>query len=198
MTINDLKKELSKLSGVNFHNPKYSKVFKRYALSDDSPSETEEVETEETEEKTEEAGEKSEETAKETKETEKKAEELEDYEETEETEEATEEEQESEIEPEKETTEAVDLHGKLLETQLELELVRAGVRDDRLEVAKRLFLPDLKAGMSIEEVREKISEFPEWMNQGGNKGFGMPLGDKTTALTAEEKRLKQMGIDPRD
>ena len=104
----------------------------------------------------------------------------------------------AEVATEAESVPAIDLNGQLLETKLELELVRAGVREDRLEVAKRLFLPELQQGMSIEDLRIKIAAFPEWLAKaGGVQGFGMPLGDNTSALTNEEKRLKQLGVDPK-
>jgi|GEM_PF-3026844 len=233
--LSELKSELSKISGVNMHNPKFRKVFKKYIAAevedevaevkeDDVVADKEVVEnavaevadevktrenpTDETveaiadnveEEAKEELAEVADETIDEV--TEDSTETVTEVaEETPETETVASDTADSvEVPTEAESVPAIDLNGQLLETKLELELVRAGVREDRLEVAKRLFLPELQQGLSIEDLRIKISAFPEWLaKSGGAQGFGMPLGDNTSALTNEEKQLKKLGVSPRD
>ena len=263
--ISRLKTELSKLSGVDFHNPKFREVFKRYM--DDEPEveettpavedakaqdviadravvdkATEVVEDIATDKEAETAGEQPDyaetnkdeteliEAVEEDKQTDAEVEqttaEESETEPTNETEPETTLEpepelsaeekalrnligepeenketptEEAEVETEAESQPAVNLNDQLLETQLELELVKAGVREDRLDVAKRLFLPELKAGASVDAVRSMIAQYPEWIGkQSGAQGFGMPIGDKSSVLTNEERELKRMGINPRD
>ena len=94
---------------------------------------------------------------------------------------------------------AASLSDELLSVKMELELVRAGIREDRIETAKRLFMPEFKAsGGNVEELRQLITQYPEWVaKKRGAQGFGMPVGENADALTNEEKALKRMGIDPR-
>lgn len=254
MELSKFKTELSKLSGINFHSPKYREIFKRYfgAAKDADESEAEETATEakdaaaeetatakrgEDESKpggdndgdsesdaqstaddkdetteTAESGENAESAEQEEKsEPESTAEESalqelikEDGKDSDASGEAAEEtaETESEVETSEEAADqsAVDLTDELLNTKLELELVRAGIREDRLETAKRLFSPEFKAsGGNAQELQELIAKYPEWITkQGVAQGFGMPLGDKADALTNEERALKRMGIDPRN
>jgi len=244
--ITEMKKELSKVSGVNFHNPTYREIFKRYlgdeadakdeteevkdvntdtetktvetaeavatpaevkadtpaaeanAKEDEAKAETEEVKTEAAEETAEVKAEATEEKAEAKAETaeEKALRELIGEDKPAETNATETEANATEAQTEAETAPAIDINDQLTETQLELALVKAGVREDRLLLAKRLFLPELKAGKSIDEIVVEVP--PEWVGKtGGAKGFGMPLGDKAQALTNEEKALKQMGIDPR-
>ena len=231
MNLTEFKRELSKVSGVDFFNPKYRDIFKRHL----TPTEDEEVEKSEEIEKAKDADETNEiptvevevevETKDEEESSEEPAEETESLEPVESANELSAEEkalreligdEESEtykemvteksdikladepvIKTEAESQPAINLADQLQETQLELELVKAGVREDRIDIATRLFLPELKAGVSIDEIRGKI--LPEWIGKkNGVQSFGMPLGEKATPLTNEEKALKKMGIDPRD
>ncbi len=204
MEVKELKKELSKLSGVDFFNPKYRDVFKKYF-----PNE----ETETTEEVAEEKG------------TEAAAEVVTDNEENKEVEKVTETETVEETAEDKgdvieepssvETTpEVSDVVAEtiesaeekpadskeLLETKLELELVKAGVREDRLEAAKRLFMPEIKCIEDFAKIKGLIEQYPEWLKQETTPAqpFGMPVNNTGDALTEEEKRLRAMGINPRD
>jgi len=264
--ISKFKTELSKIAGVDFHNPKFREIFKRYlgarneavdeeeenkaiivedakaadAVTDEAVIEkAEEVKEEIVEDQAEDAAgvdpdyketaEKQDElveAVEENKEADAEIDEAKDEakeEADEEAEEATEElsneekalreligepkaevvvpdatEEVAEVKSEVESQPAVDVGGQLREKILELELVKAGIREDRIPVAMRLFLPELEGGATVEEVRAKIAEFPEWVvKKGGAQGFGMPIGDKAGAYTNEEKALKAMGIDPR-
>jgi hypothetical protein len=227
MGLSKIKTELSKLSGVDMHNPKYREFFKRHFGGEDKDAKEiiedsevvveEEVLSEEVlddiqdaiddkEDEIEDAEERAEEEAEVVAESaEKSAEEIAlekligATEESGEEVSAEVEDIVSEVQPESESAPAINLNNQLLETQLELELVRAGVRADRIEIAKRIFLQDMKDGADVEVIREKIAQFPEWITKkGGAQSFGMPLGDKASPLTEEEKALKRMGIDPRD
>jgi hypothetical protein len=263
MDIKGLKKELSKVSGIDFYNPKYRAIFKRFA-EDDKPAETDEaedakatdtqtdaaVETKATEvaediqkdEAAETDGENPDytETAKDEtelekaieddKESDKEVQAAETEADTDKPEPTAEEKRldeitgengddsaeierdgegdsesdldgsQSEVATEEEAAQpAADISDELLTTKLELELVRADIREDRLETAKRLFMPEFKAsGGNTRQIRELIAQYPEWIGKqgGGVQGFGMPLGS-ADALTNEEKALKRLGIDPR-
>lgn len=279
MNINELKRELSKLSGVDFFNPKYRNVFKRFLDSLEGKDEQEETKPEETaatekgeeqpaeskateklepqetkpakpeaedsepeEPGTEEPG--TEEPSPEEKRTESEDEESEADTEVEETSDDSddaeekalerilneskkkvkstldddsndpdeesdgdEEDEESEdedsdevmTEDELKAQSAASVSDELLSVKMELELVRAGIREDRIETAKRLFMPEFKAsGGNVEELRQLITQYPEWVaKKRGAQGFGMPVGENADALTNEEKALKRMGIDPR-
>lgn len=214
--IKELKKELSALSGVDFFNPKYREVFKRYF-----PNDSEEVTAEEERvaemveepvvEPTEEVAEaKAEEIV------EDKAEEqpVEEVAEDKAEEEAVEEVAEEVTEPtndetptseevaevvEDTPTEEIDDHKELIDAKVELELVKAGVREDRLEPAKRLLMAEINKLEDVENVKELIKQYPEWLNKDKPvaKPIGMVLDNAGDGLTEEEKKLKQMGIDPR-
>jgi hypothetical protein len=261
--LNELKKELSKLSGVDFFNPKYRNVFKKYMTTETEEVEKdtneeerlrnilgEEKETEvreektTTEEKVEDNEEKEEVKTKEeivddskeedkeeveSKETEEveeddtdtedlEDEEIEDdfdeFEDTEEDdsneEDATDEESmeedttdevvDEEVETKEEYHEEEPAYNKeLIDTKVELGLVKAGVRDDRLEDARKLFMADFKGMEDLEHLGEFIKKYPEWIKNGvhNSKAFGMPTNDMGDGYTEEEKKLRSMGINPR-
>lgn len=238
MDVKELKKELSKVAGVDFFNPKYRAIFKRFAdeykpaeaeESDDmEEAKAEDAQTDEAVQETaaevtediaedkaaDEAGEqpdyaktdKDETALEQAVEDDKKADA--DVQEAEaKADDAPEAEKPAEEPPkavatvEESTAEqsAASMGDELLTTKLELELVRAGIREDRLETAKRLFMPEFKSsGGNVEQIRALIAQYPEWLGQkGGAAGFGMPLGDNADGLTNEEKALKRLGIDPR-
>lgn len=240
MDIKEFKRELSKVTGIDFFNPKYRSIFKKFA-GEDEPSEadgvdeksadvaetvaTDEPKTEAIAEsvpkdesdnepdnkETEADGPAAEAEGKEQKPSEKEsaveepAEEGDDGDGEGESQSASGDSQaeaEPEVATEEEATQpAADMGDELLTTKLELELVRAGVREDRLDTAKRLFMPEFQAsGGNTQQIRELIAQYPEWIGKqgGGAQGFGMPLGDKADAFTNEEKALKRMGIDPRN
>ena len=258
MDVKELKRELSRVSGIDFFSPKYRAVFKKFTEDDKAPetdeaentkavdavtdtavvtkadeviediaenraddrdgetpdyTETDKDETELTEviKDNKEADDGVQEVKAETDDTSESAAEETRLEEivgessgaAEEVTETAEEtaESEPEVNTEEEAAQpAAEIGDELLTVKLELELVRAGIREDRLETAKRLFMPEFKSsGGNVQQIRELISQYPEWIGkQGGAQGFGMPLGDKADALTNEEKALKRMGIDPRN
>lgn len=232
MNSTEFKRELGKIAGIDFFNPKFRDVFKRHLASTRNIDTEEEIEREEVkaednhethnapaveievdvesgEEESKVEIETEEEEGSETSETEILKESKEDSAEEKALKALLGEEyevsvgpqsqkvEEIEIATEAESVPAINLADQLQETKLELELVKAGVREERLDLARRLLLPEIKTGTSIEEIRGKIP--PEWIGKkGGAQGFGMPLGDKMVPLTAEEKALRKMGIDPRD
>ena len=222
--IKELKKELSALSGIDFFNPKYRNVFKKY-FSEENEEVTAEEErlnemaeepvvepTEEVaeakaeeivEDKTEEV--KQDEVAEEVAEDVAEAEAVEEVAEqtNEENAEATEEVKEELSEDievaEEKAEEKIDDHAELIDAKVELELVKAGVREDRLEPAKRLLMAEIKKLEDIDKVKEMIKQYPEWLhsNKPVAKPIGMTMDNLGDGLTEEEKKLKQMGIDPR-
>lgn len=215
--IKEFKKELSKLSGVDFFNPKFRDVFKKYFPDSDEDINTneedrlKEVIGEETyndlqeEENSQEVVENvTEETEEEPSSNEEESLEAENEEIAEEDkpEEVKEDEDKTvELEEEQNTsTESDSTKEELLETKVELELVKAGVREDRLEPAKRLFISEVKNLGDLDKLKELIKEYPEFLksNKADTKPFGMPITDNSDVLTAEEKRLKAIGINPRD
>lgn len=224
--IKELKKELSALSGVDFFNPKFRNVFKKYFPDEvDATAESAEEErvneiledevvtAEAVEDKVEEVVEEevkaeetiAEETANDV--VEEKAEEVvaENTEEVvdevvEETPaETVEEAVAEEVAETQEVAEEVKDDTELIATKVELELVKAGVRQDRLEPAKKLLMTEINSLADIDKVQELIRQYPEWLQKPREvaKPFGMTLDDNGDGLTEEEKKLKAMGINPR-
>jgi len=215
--IKEFKKELSRVSGVDMFNPKYRDIFKKYF-----PNEVNENETNDNEEErlTEVLGEdvveetkenEVEETLENEDDTETTLEEVDDTETEEETKEEVEEEttednptedvkEEIETKEDEEVKSKEDTNTQLLETKVELELVKAGVRDDRLEPARKLFMSEIKGLEDLDKLKELIKQYPEWLKKtrSESKSFGMPLDNMGDGLTAEERKLQTMGIDPRD
>lgn len=222
--IKELKKELSALSGVDFFNPKFRNVFKKYfpdevdATADTAEEERvneiledEVVETkaEAVEDKVEEAVKAEETIAEETanevvedkaeeviaENTEEVVEEVTNESPAEEVEEAVAE----EVAETQEVAEEVKDDTELIATKVELELVKAGVREDRLEAAKKLLMTEINTLADISKVEELIKQYPEWLQKPREvaKPFGMTLDDNGDGLTEEEKKLKAMGINPR-
>ena len=239
--VKELKKELSKLSGIDFFNPKYRDVFKKYFpndttendVNDNEEDRLKEVLGEENEEtKTPDTQENSTDTVEEN--AEDKKEETPSDEQGEETDKAdadpTEEDAEDKGEDNAPETENVDsseqtetnaeesldnsttdapettiseqnnTSNELLEMKVELALVRAGIREDRLDAAKKLFMADIHSIEDLSKLKDLVQQYPEWLKQTRLEAqpFGMPLGDNGDGLTEEEKRLKAMGIDPRN
>ena len=246
--VKELKRELSKLSGVNFFNPKFRDVFQKYFPDDASNAEDSGLEEERLKqvigedsveallqtgkEETPAPEETPEEDGKgacepETEEDEAEAEpEAEEEEPDEESPEAQAEEVAADEDFGEEATRDVseepaegltraqaetkaqdaasggtpDTIGReLLETKLELELIKAQVREDRLEAAKRLLLPEIRGIEDLARVRALIGEYPEWIRKDRAEAqpFGIPVDAVGDGLTAEERRLKEMGIDPK-
>lgn len=225
--IKEFKKELSKLAGIDFFNPKFRDVFKRY-FPDDADKEEETTAEEERlkevvgDEQVEDiekelASESSNETAEEenTEEIQNADEKVEteiNVDETVSDEESAEDKENMESDGDNSTNESLDAepvsegeqkqepNQELVDTKVELELVKAGVREDRLEPAKRLILSEIHGLEDLDKVKEMIKQFPEWIKESAinTKPFGMPVGEGGGDLTEEEKRLKAMGIDPRN
>ena len=223
--IKEFKKELSKLSGLDFFNPKYRDVFKRYfpddldkeeestaeeerlkeVIGDEQVEDVEEFALENLEKPT------AEENIDETQSADDEVKIENDTESTqeegvEEDKEKTNSQDETAIDESSEVKELADTEPKkeqnqeLVDTKVELELVKAGVREDRLEPAKRLILSEIHGLEDLDKVKEMIKQFPEWLKESAinTKPFGMPVGEGGGDLTEEEKRLKAMGIDPRN
>lgn len=237
MAIKELKKELSALSGVDFFNPKYRNVFKKYLPNDNSDSENVDsmeeerlnevlnldLDKEETPSDVEETREdddkeeiKSDNTSEDCGEAddleEESDEENSDKEDSEEDKSANEEQsdensanEDKETEPEKSSSINVQddtnsSNQELLETKVELQLVKSGVREDRLESAKKLFMSDIKSIADLDKLKDLIKQYPEWLKKEKTNAqpFGMSMDDNGDGLTEEEKRLKEMGINPRE
>lgn len=215
--IKEFKKELSKLSGVDFFNPKFRDVFKKYFPDSDEDINTNEEdrlkevigeeaynnlqEEENSQEVVENVTEEPEEEPSSNEEESLEAENEEIAEEDKPEEVKEDEDKTVELEEEQNTsTESDSTKEELLETKVELELVKAGVREDRLEPAKRLFISEVKNLGDLDKLKELIKEYPEFLksNKADTKPFGMPITDNSDVLTAEEKRLKAIGINPRD
>ena len=226
--IKELKKELSALSGIDFFNPKYREVFKRYFPNDNEEvnmeeerlnemveepvvetpevvEETNEVVEEKAEEIVEDKADEVEQPTEEVAESVAEAEAVEEVaeqtneENTEATEEVKEELSEDIEVAEEKAEEKIDDHAELIDAKVELELVKAGVREDRLEPAKRLLMVEIKKLEDIDKVKEMIKQYPEWLHREKTvaKPIGMTMDNLGDGLTEEEKKLKQMGIDPR-
>lgn len=199
MNINELKRELSKTSGVDFFNPKYRDIFKKY-FPDEKDAEEERLKDIgiAEEETPKEAETKVENPIAEVKGIEDAPEQTEGA--TEETtneeveEETTEEEQPEEVENE---TAEEEVDEDLLDAKIELALLRGGIRDEKIEPAKKLLKYEVKNLNDLGKVKDLMREYPEWSKGNDKKGFGMSVDEQGDGLTEEQKRLKQMGIDPK-
>jgi hypothetical protein len=206
MELSELKKELSKISGVDFFNPTYREVFKKY-FPDEKDAE---------EQKLEEMGIPAEEEVKEAPTEEQVEDKVEDIEKAEDereidkieeekadtaekADEKAEEKNEESEEIGKEVDELKDdkTDDELLDAKIELELMRNGVREDKIGVAKKLAKLDVKSLDDLDKVKDVLDEYPEWVRGYETKNFGAPVDEKGDDLTAEERRLKEMGINPR-
>lgn len=207
MELNELKRELSKLSGVDFFNPKYRDVFKKFVGSDTAEEPKEEIEkpkVEETpiEEKVEDI---------------KKAEderEVDKIEETKAEEPQKEEEKKEEVEEESEeigkdvdelkeekTEDIVEdnhLADELLDAKIELELIHNGVTPENVGKAKKMAKYEITNLEDLDKVAELLKEYPEWVRGYKPESFGMTVDEDGDGLTQEERRLKEIGIDPRN
>lgn len=224
--IKEFKKELSRLAGIDFFNPKFRDIFKRY-LPDDADKEEEttaeeerlrevvgeeQVENIEKELASENLNESAEEeNTEDVQNTDEEAKTEENVDETVQDEESADDKENAESDGDNSTDESLnaepaseaepkqEANQELVDTKVELELVKAGVREDRLEPAKRLILSEIHGLEDLDKVKEMIKQFPEWIKENAvnTKPFGMPVGEGGGDLTEEEKRLKAMGIDPR-
>ena len=198
--VKELKRELSRLSGVDFFNPKYREAFKKF-FPDDADEAKEEAEDEAAETNAEEVK-GFEETKGKIEENEQDAEVSEresDGNDDDDVEQESEEEDEyaSDDSEEKSERHGIDPYAELLEARIENELLRGGVREDRLEHAMRLAKSEICCIEELHKVKDILNDFPEWVRAEKPKGYGMEV-DPHDGLTAEERRLKEMGIDPKE
>ena len=198
MVSNELKRELSKLSGVDFFNPKYRELFKK-AFPEDKDAEEEKLKKE---------GMIGEEKIKDKTEDIDKAEDEREIDKIERDKAETPEKRDEKAEEVREETHEIgkevdELKGDktedmLLETKIENALLRGGVREEKLGPAMRLAKSEIGSLDELGRVEEILKDFPEWVHGYKPKGFGMDIDNGSDNLSEEEKRLKQMGINPRD
>lgn len=217
MTATELKRELSKLSGIDFFNPKYREVFKKAfpeeKQTEEKPDDGKEETTEAAEVQKEPAieeqktdGVKDEKQAEVKAEAEEQAEDgvkLKEPDHTEAPEQSEEQAEDGREEAPEATKKTEDPKEEktadlLLDAKIENELLRGGVRDEKLGAAMRLAKSEVKSLEELWKVKEILNDFPEWVCGFHTKGFGMDVDNSSDNLTEEEKRLKQMGIDPRN
>lgn len=237
--MNELKKELSKLTGIDFFSPRFREVFKKY-FPDDKDMEEEKLEDMEANDVLEDAGKVEPEVEEKVKEpVEEPKEKVEEPKEEpeadkpeadkpealeEDIDKAEDEREIDKIEEEKaETPEVADekkeelneeseeigkkvdeekeyYNSELYDAKLELGLIKNHVREDRIEPAKKYIKSVIKDVRELDKIGDFLKEFPEWTKRDTHEehGFGMSVDEFGDGLTEEEKRLKQMGIDPRD
>lgn len=199
MGSNELKRELSKLSGVDFFNPKYRELFKK-AFPEDKDAEEEKLKKE---------GMIGEEKIKDKTEDIDKAEDEREIDKIERDKAETPEKRDEKAEEERGETQEIgkevdELKGDktedmLLETKIENALLRGGVREEKLGPAMRLAKSEIGSLEELGKVEDILKDFPEWVHgYKPSKGFGMDVDNGSDNLSEEEKRLKQMGINPRD
>lgn len=87
---------------------------------------------------------------------------------------------------------------ELLEARIENAFLRGGVREDKLGYAMRLAKSEITSLEELYKVKDILRDFPEWVHGYKAKGFGMDVDEGSDNLTEEEKKLKAMGINPRD
>lgn len=214
--VKDLKKELSKLSGVDFFNPKYRDVFKKYfpdeedAKSEDVVEDVdlvEEVEAPVVEDIKETEEVVDEDVKDETTEDEVVEEVVEDTVEdvvdnNEEIVEDANNQPETLEETAVENVESVEaddnVRAELLDAKIELELIKSGVKPERLSSAKKYAKYEITSLDELDKIQDMLSEYPEWVAGEKAENFGMPVDENSDNLTEEEKRLKEMGIDPKN
>lgn len=198
MGSNELKRELLKLSGVDFFNPKYRELFKK-AFPEDKDAEEEKLKKE---------GMIGEEKIKDKTEDIDKAEDEREIDKIERDKAETPEKRDEKAEEVREETHEIgkevdELKGDktedmLLETKIENALLRGGVREEKLGPAMRLAKSEIGGLDELGKVEDILKDFPEWVHGYKPKGFGMDIDNGSDNLSEEEKRLKQMGINPRD
>lgn len=72
------------------------------------------------------------------------------------------------------------------------------MREDKLGYAMRLAKSEITSLEELYKVKDILRDFPEWVHGYKAKGFGMDVDEGSDNLTEEEKKLKAMGINPRD
>lgn len=212
--MNEFKRELSKLLGVDLFNPKFRDIFNKYfpAESKAENDKLKELGIEE-EQKEEVADEKEaevvteaeEEVAKEPEAEEEKAKEPAENGPAEDgpAEDGADKEPEpagEEAETPAETAEpevpAVDnTANELLDAKIELAVIKSGVRADRVDTAKRLLRNEVQSIDDLSKIDDILKGVPEWFESKGKpKAFGMAVDERGDGLTEEERQLKLRGI----
>lgn len=208
MKVKELKRELSKLSGLDFFNPKYRDVFKKY-FPDETGDEDDEARRNVEEGREDIKSDSYDEMKEKIKENETDIDKAEDEREIAKIERDKTDNPEVKAEKNEEIKERSEEIGKkvddlkgdktyaeLLEARIENELLRGGVRDDKMPHAMRLAKAEIGSMEELHKVKDLLRDFPEWVTSYKAKGYGMEI-DGTDGLTAEERRLKEMGIDPK-
>ena len=211
--MNELKRELSKLTGIDMFNPKFKDVFKKY-FPQDEDAEDKKAEEYGVEDKPEEVLDdvKKVEDSTDDKKVEDKLEDVDKAEDEREIDKIEEDkaddgdkkdEKKEEVDEEseeigKDVDELKEDKSELLDAKIELELMRNGVRPERLESAKKFAKYEVTSLDELGKIKEMLKEYPEWVRGYRPDNFGMPVDENKNELTEEEKRLKAMGINPRD
>lgn len=214
--MNELKRELSKLTGIDFFNPKFREVFKKYFPND---KDLEEEKLDELLNENKEENSKLDESQSENLDanTKTQSSEVKDNDKNKESSNVESDVNNQEAgnglnadsgksredvsEPIQQTNVANEVESaksELLDAKIELELIKNGVSTERLESAKKLAKYEITSLNELGNIKELIKEYPEWVRSFKVQDFGMPVDEVTSDLTAEEKRLKEMGIDPRN
>lgn len=205
MDLKELKKELSKISGVDMFNPKFREVWKRYEGKDEDTDKAEEekpVDEQRVNEKVEDID-KAEDEREIDKIEEEKADDGEKKDDKKE--EVNEESEEigkevDELKDEKGEKEEIkdydnnDLKDELLDSKIELALLHNGVRPENLEKAKKYTKYEVRTLEDLDKVNDVLADFPEWVRDEKPKGFGMEIKRDNEHLTPEERRMKELGI----
>lgn len=212
----ELKRELSRATGIDMFNPKFREIFKKYFPNEEDTEEKMEEMRDESVEKADEVSKVDEEVKQDegvegVKATEEDIDKAEDEREIDKIEEEKADNSEKRDEKAEEVNEESEEIGKkvddlkskyedeLFDAKLELELVKNNVREDKLEPAKRYLKYELEGDKDLTRVSEILKEFPEWLKKDRNmpNPIGMSVDEVNDDLTAEERRLKQIGINPR-
>ena len=200
--IKEFKRELSKVSGVDFFSPKYAEIFKKY-VKEEEPTEVEE--TDKVEEPTTDIEDNKVEELKtdiDKAEDEREIDKIE--EEKAESPKVAEEKKEEVNEESEEIGKKVDdlkdnMDDEVFDLKVENELLKNNVRDDKLKTAKDYIKYAIKDDRDIMKIKGILKEYPEWLKREKKAeiesiGRDYNSGDD---FTAEERRLKALGIDPR-
>lgn len=199
MEINEFKRELSKISGHDFFSPKYRDIFAKAFSSDGEEKDGDKKDIKdktETEDNTDVSDKKEDTAGNATGETGTEVTETDTVKDT-----AGEayEANETNVQTDTGVTETAPDNTKdeLLDAKIENALLRGGIREEKLGAAKRLAHAEIHDISEIEKINGILKDFPEWVRGYKSAGFGMEIDSGTDNLTAEERRLKAMGIDPK-
>lgn len=204
MDIKELKKELSKVSGIDFFNPKYRDIFNKYAGKEAEETEEEKpVDEQEVAEKVDDVKKAEDEREidkieEEKADTDKKKDDKEE-EVNEESEEIGKEVDELKEDKGEEVAEESEedntLKDELLDSKIELALIHNGVKPENLEKAKKYTKYEVRTLDDLDKINEVLADFPEWVRDDEPKSFGMTIKRDNEHLTPEERRMKELGYN---